>query len=147
MALNDKELIYYMMMEQALEDNYLSMDEGNILDIITAKMDIPSDSVKMIIAHFKGKEKIHVDNIDYSLLDNKKLAGKYRSTFKAIVKEALKDEQITRDEFALINALRDIIGISQDERQAIYNEVREELSQEKTKPGVMDRVQNFLFSS
>ena len=139
-------MIYMAVMEKAVEDGYLSLDEGNILDIMIAELDLNQETVDAMIDHFDKVKAFEVTEEDLKTLEDPGIGEKYASTFKAIVKEALKDEQITREEFALINTFREITNIAKNDRQRIYNEVRTELIEEEVDSAITKRAETFLFN-
>ncbi len=139
MALSQNGIIYMALMEKAMEDEVLTHEEKRILRIIRENMNIPENEVKLIKDHFGEGDNIDESTLDLSLLEDEDLATKYRNSFKLIVKEALYDCGISRDEFAMIFVLSAIIKISNEERELIFKEIKDEAVSDVDNPEVETR--------
>ncbi len=119
--------IYYVVVQKALEDNILTLDESDLLDIITQNFSIGQEIVDKVTSHFDGENKFEVTPEQIAQFKADADFENDRKCFKNVLIQALADEKITKDELEIIKVLRDLLDISEEVRAAIYTEVREEI--------------------
>lgn len=132
--------------KKALEDNVLTLDESDLLDIITDNFNINQETIDLVTGHFDGSEKVEITEDQIAQFRKDADFAKDREVFKNVLIQALADEKITRDELEIIKALRDLLNIEQDTREEIYAEVRDEIErrfEEEHKDYMMERFQDW----
>jgi hypothetical protein len=146
MKMNRESYIYMMVVQKVLEDNILTLDESNLLDIITQNFNIDQETIDTVMTHFDGDKKIIISDEDRKNLEHQTDFDKERKIFKNVLLQALDDEKITKDELEILKVLRDLFYITKDVREQIYLEVREEIEkryEEEHKDYMIERFQDW----
>jgi hypothetical protein len=146
MKMNRESYIYMMVVQKVLEDNILTLDESNLLDIITQNFNIDQETIDTVMTHFDGDKKIIITDEDRKNLEHQTDFEKERKIFKTVLLQALDDEKITKDELEILKVLRDLFYITKDVREQIYLEVREEIEkryEEEHKDYMIERFQDW----
>jgi uncharacterized tellurite resistance protein B-like protein len=144
--INRETFIYFVVVEKALEDNILTLDESDLLDIITENFNINQNTIDTVTAHFDGESKIEITPEQVQKFKAEANFDKDREVFKNVLIQALADEKITKDELEIIKSLRDLLDIGEETRAQIYQEVREEIErrfEEEHKDYMMERFQDW----
>lgn len=100
-----KHEIYWHTLLQVWKDGRASVDEEEILEELRKILDISNED------HIKMQEKI----IRYAYPVRKKLLELYSAAYE----QALKDEKISKDERAILEVLREKLGIDEKERKEL----------------------------
>lgn len=108
-----KHEIYWHTLLQVWKDGRASVDEEEILEELRKILGISDED------HIKMQERI----IRYAYPVRKKLLEIYSVAYE----QALKDEQISEDERAILEVLREKLGIGEDERNKIEGRVHEKV--------------------
>ncbi len=112
-----EEYIYYTFMKKVTEDGFISLDESGLVLIMEDKLGISDDVMDEIIGWIESDNTSALDGIDLEALKNDVSNHIYElSIYKAILKEALEDERIEKEETALLVARTDIMNISKEAR-------------------------------
>ena len=144
--INRETYIYFVVVEKALEDKILTLDESDLLDIITENFNISQNTIDTVTAHFDGESKIEITPEQVQQFKSEADFEKDREVFKNVLIQALADEKITKDELEIIKSLRDLLDIGEETRAQIYQEVREEIErrfEEEHKDYMMERFQDW----
>jgi hypothetical protein len=113
--------LYMECLKVAFEDEIVTSDEAEILKIIAVALDVqPSDTAEL--------RSIVSDELPNPfVLSDDEFTG-YQvgdaSMYQAALIAALDDEVITEDEWALVNHLRQLVGIQEDEHALIEEAIR-----------------------
>jgi hypothetical protein len=108
-AMPPKQEIYWHTLLQVWKDGRASVDEEDILKELREILGISDEE------HIKMQERI----IRYASPVRKKLLDIYSAAYEA----ALKDDLITEDERALLEALRQKLGLKEDEQKEIESKI------------------------
>lgn len=144
--LNRETYIYFIVVKKALEDNILTLDESDLLDIIVENFSIGQGTIDTVTTHFDGENKIEITDEQVAEFNAQADFEKDRECFKNVLIQALADEKITKDELEIIKVLRDILNIHEETRVKIYQEVREEIErqfEEEHRDYMMERFQDW----
>ena len=102
--------LYLRLVETALEDSIVTDDEAAILRILSHALGVQPSDTSLCISIAKGDEQSPFDK-DESLLE---MPMGSVSTYQSALIAALDDEVITEDEWALLDHLRQLLGIQPD---------------------------------
>ena len=112
--------LYLRTLTEAMEDEIVTNDEAAILNVLATALGVaPSDTAECISV-VKGEERNPFDDIeeDYS--------GHHigdATTYQSALIAALDDEIISEDEWAMLNTLRSIIGLQEDQHAMIEESI------------------------
>ncbi|UCG67941.1 MAG: winged helix-turn-helix domain-containing protein [Thermoplasmata archaeon] len=106
-----KREIYWHTLLQVWKDGRASVDEEEILEELRKILGISNED------HIKMQEQI----IRYAYPVRKKLLEIYSAAYE----QALKDEQLSEDEKAILEVLREKLGIEEDEREELESDVND----------------------
>ena len=145
--MNRDEYIYYSFMKKATEDSYISYDESGLILILEDRIGLSDDRMDTIMGMIEEDVEPDLSQEEMGRIKDDRSNHIFElSIYKDILKEAVKDENIRKDEFELLETLRRIIGVSEKERRNIYNEIKEEIREEMEEelhPTFLDRVKAF----
>lgn len=105
-----KHEIYWHTLLQVWKDGRASVDEEEILEELRKLLGISDED------HIRMQERI----IRYAYPVRKKLLEIYSAAYE----QALKDEQISEDEKAILEVLREKLGIREDEREVLESKIK-----------------------
>ena len=112
--------LYLRTLTEAMEDEIVTDDEAAILNVLAIALGVaPSDTAECISV-VKGEERNPFDDTeeDYS--------GHHigdATTYQSALIAALDDEIISEDEWAMLNTLRSIIGLQEDQHAMIEESI------------------------
>jgi len=138
--------VYINTLEKALEDNIITKDEDALLKIIREKLGISKEQTGDFEKNIRAGKTIRLDAEEEEKLRAMSHPDKDKEIYTGAVLEALADQKITEDEFAILNCLREAYHISLDEHDSIVEEMK---AQVKAKGGpnaafVLDRLNVFI---
>jgi len=142
MMMNRDAYIYMQVVHKILEDNILTLDESELLDIITQNLDVDKDTVDGVTAHFAGEARIELTEAQIAQFGSQTEPKRDKRIFKSVLIQALADEKITKDELEIIKVLLDLLHIGKEDRDNIYKEVKKEIIQ-KYEPQKEQMLQKF----
>jgi hypothetical protein len=123
--MNREEYIYYTFMKKVTEDEYISLDESGLILILEDKLGLTDDRMDDIMGWIEEGETSHISKGELEVLGKDTSNHIYElSIYESILKEALKDEAIEREEKDLILTLTRIMNISEEERTKIYDHIK-----------------------
>ncbi len=143
-----EEYIYFCFMKKATEDGYISLDESGLILILEDRLGLSDDSMDDVMALVEegGEPDLTPEELD--AIKNDMSNHIYEVvTYKEVLKEAVIDENIKRDEFDLLETLRTISSVEQEERMKVYEQVKEEIRhdmEQDLKPNIKDRIKIFM---
>jgi DNA-binding MarR family transcriptional regulator len=117
-SLNKME-IYKKILEVALRDGKITGDEQDILDELERSLGLDSDmttQVKMEMKLLEGE----------NILTNERRQDNFRDIYSSVIKEALKDGRISRDEQNIIILLKKLMEIEDKEHLQIFESIQED---------------------
>ncbi len=146
--MNREEYIYYSFMKKATEDGYISLDESGLILILEDRLGLSDDSMDDVMALVEegGEPGLTPEELDAIKKDMSNHTYEVE-TYKEVLKEAVIDENIKRDEFDLLETLRMISSVEQEERMKVYGQVKEEIRQgmeQDLEPNMMNRIKIFM---
>ncbi|MGA1872761.1 MAG: hypothetical protein ACMUHY_03740 [Thermoplasmatota archaeon] len=119
-----EEYIYYAFMKKVTEDGFISLDESGLILILEDKLGLSDDKMDEIMGWIEDGT-IPVDKDELKVLKDDTSNHLYElSIYESILKEALKDEAIEREEKDLIMSLTSIMNVTEDERSKIYDNIK-----------------------
>ena len=146
--MNREEYIYYCFMKKTTEDGYISLDESGLILILEDRLGLSDDSMDnvMTLVEEGGEPDLTPEELD--TIKNDMSNHIYEVvTYKEVLKEAVTDESIKKDEFDLLETLRTISSVEQEERMKIYEQVKEEIRhdmEQDLKPNIVDRIKTLM---
>ena len=112
--------LYIEIMKTALQDNIVTDDEAAILKVLSTALGVDSSQTEDAMDVAKG--------IDPSPFDDPNDYLEHRmgdvTTYQTALVAALDDEVITEDEWAIIENLRNMLGIQSDQHALIEEAIR-----------------------
>ena len=146
--MNREEYIYYSFMMKATEDGYISLDESGLILILEDRLGLSDDSMDDVMALVEegGEPDMTPEELDAIINDRSNHIYEV-DTYKEILKEAVIDENIKKDEFDLLETLRTISSVEQEERMKVYEQVKEEIRdgmEQELKPNIRNRIRTFM---
>ena len=112
--------LYIEIMKTALQDNIVTDDEAAILKVLSTALGVDSSQTEDAMDVAKG--------IDPSPFDDSNDYLEHRigdvTTYQTALVAALDDEVITEDEWAIIENLRNMLGIQSDQHALIEEAIR-----------------------
>jgi hypothetical protein len=120
--------IYYSVMKKATEDEFISLEESDLIIILEEKLGLTDDRMDVLM------EFIYDDKPPFTTNDEERAIREDRSNhpyelelYHAVLHAALLSKEITKEEGELLRTLESLIGVSRDERQALVDEVKDEI--------------------
>ena len=107
--------LYLRLVETALEDSIVTDDEAAILRVLSHALGVQPSDTALCISIAKGDERSAFEKDD-SLME---MPMGSVSTYQSALIAALDDEVITEDEWALLDHLRQLLGIQPDQHAMI----------------------------
>ncbi|MCH1422267.1 MAG: hypothetical protein L7U62_02080 [Candidatus Poseidoniaceae archaeon] len=108
--------LYLRTLTVAMEDSILTDDEAGILHILATALGIQPSDTALCLSIVRGDEKNPFDGTAFDF------SGRHSgdvTTYQSALVAALDDEVITEDEWAMLTALRTIVGIQEDQHSMI----------------------------
>jgi hypothetical protein len=125
LGMNREEYIYYTFMKKVTEDGYISLDESGLILILEDKLGLSDDKMDEIMGWIEEGDTSALKGVDMEELANDTSNHIYElSVYESILKEALEDEAIEREEKDLILSLTKIMNVSEEERSNIYDHIK-----------------------
>lgn len=121
--MNREEYIYYTFMKKVTEDDFISLDESGLILILEDKLGLSDDRMDEIMGWIEEGGSPLDDEGTRTLANDTSNHLQELSIYESILREALKDEAVHRDEKDLIIALTSIMNISEEERSKIYDSI------------------------
>ena len=135
-------------MKKATEDGYISLDESGLILILEDRLGLSDDSMDDVMALVEEGGEPDMTPEELDAIKNDRSNHIYEvDTYKEILKEAVIDENIKKDEFDLLETLRTISSVEQEERMKIYEQVKEEIREgmeQELKPNIRNRIRTFM---
>ncbi len=143
-----EEYIYYSFMKKATEDGYISLDESGLILILEDRLGLSDDSMDDVMALVEEGGEPDMTPEELDAIKNDRSNHIYEvDTYKEVLKEAVTDENIKKDEFDLLETLRTISSVEQEERMKVYEQVKEEIREgmeQELKPNIRNRIRTFM---
>ncbi len=137
-----KLLLYLKTLEVALEDNIISSDEELILRILASALELPEGSPSICFSIAKGDLDPPIGLYESRNFTTKALGDP--ATYQAVLIAALDDDVITDDEWALIEILREQMGIQNDEHTLIEEAIRVSVPEDEKGRRRLARLEYYL---
>ncbi len=132
--------LYLRLVETALEDSIVTDDEASILRILSHSLGVQPSDTALCISIAKGEEQSPFDK-DESLLE---LPMGSVSTYQSALIAALDDEVITEDEWALLDHLRQLLGIQPDQHGMIEEAIHAMSDVDEQGRKRLERLERFM---
>lgn len=124
--MNREDYIYYQFMKKVTEDEYISLDESGLILILEDRLGLSDDRMDEIMGWIQDERGPQVDREEMERLKNDTSNHEYElRIYELILGEALKDVKIERDEKDLLMMLTEIMNVTEEERQEIYDRIKE----------------------
>jgi len=124
MLMNREEYIYYAFMKKVTKDGYISLDESGLILILEDKLGLSDDKMDEIMGWIEDEE-VPISEDEMEAISEDDSNHLYELTiYESILKEALKDVSIEREEKDLLMALTSIMNVSEEERSKIYDHIK-----------------------
>jgi len=134
--------IYLKTMEKAYEDQVITSDETNLLNIVVAQFGFTSEQVIAALKHVRGQEKLQWTAAQEQGFINGSEPDSDRDLYSQIIMQALADDTITNDEWAIINQLRLLFAFTDAQHDAIEQSVMKKI--EEGRSDQLGQFQNYL---
>tara|TARA_B110000008_G_scaffold258334_1_gene277213 strand:- start:976 stop:1419 length:444 start_codon:yes stop_codon:yes gene_type:complete len=132
--------LYLRLVETALEDSIVTDDEASILRILSHTLGVQPSDTAFCISIAKGEEQSPFDK-DESLLE---MPMGSVSTYQSALIAALDDEVITEDEWALLDHLRQLLGIQPDQHGMIEEAIHAMSDVDEQGRKRLERLERFM---
>jgi hypothetical protein len=132
--------LYLRLVETALEDSIVTDDEASILRILSHTLGVQPSDTALCISIAKGEEQSPFDK-DESLLE---MPMGSVSTYQSALIAALDDEVITEDEWALLDHLRQLLGIQPDQHGMIEEAIHAMSDVDEQGRKRLERLERFM---
>ena len=132
--------LYLRLVETALEDSIVTDDEAAILRILSHTLGVQPSDTALCISIAKGEEQSPFDK-DESLLE---MPMGSVSTYQSALIAALDDEVITEDEWALLDHLRQLLGIQPDQHGMIEEAIHAMSDVDEQGRKRLERLERFM---
>ncbi len=132
--------LYLRLVETALEDSIVTDDEAAILRILSHALGVQPSDTSLCISIAKGDEQSPFDK-DESLLE---MPMGSVSTYQSALIAALDDEVITEDEWALLDHLRQLLGIQPDQHGMIEEAIHAMSDVDEEGRKRLERLERFM---
>ncbi|MGA1820057.1 MAG: hypothetical protein ACMUHU_03510 [Thermoplasmatota archaeon] len=124
MIMNREEYIYYAFMKKVTKDGFISLDESGLILILEDKLGLSDDKMDEIMGWIEDEEApVSGKELD-SVADDTSNHLYELNIYESILKEALMDVSIERDEKELLMALTSIMNVTEEERSKIYDHIK-----------------------
>ena len=133
--------LYLRTLTVAMEDSILTDDEATILHILAEALGIHPSDTASCLSVVRGNETNPFDGtaFDYS--------GHHPGdvvTYQSALVAALDDEIITEDEWAMLTALRNIVGIQEDQHSMIEEAIHAMAEVDENGVRRLERLQRYM---
>lgn len=120
--MNRKEYIYFRFMKKVVEDDYISLDESGLIMILEERLGLSDDQMDELMGMIQDKE--HPDEEEMKILSSDYSDHMMeKDVYERVLKEASHDEKITDRELEILEELANIMGVTIEERQVIYDRI------------------------
>jgi len=132
--------LYYMTVETALDDGIITGDESQILSLLAKSLDLDENAQNEILGSLReGKD---TPDFDYEIVEESGIGE--ASAYQSALIGALDDDIITDDEWALLDILRELIGIQPNQHSMIEESVRSRLMSLGESENLLEKLDRFL---
>tara|TARA_B100000886_G_scaffold272304_1_gene196245 strand:- start:1578 stop:2024 length:447 start_codon:yes stop_codon:yes gene_type:complete len=131
--------LYLEVLKTALDDDILTNDEASILKVLAIAMGVSPSSVGAALDIARGVDKSPID-------DKEKYSTHHigdASTYQSALVAALDDEVISEDEWAIIENLRNLLGIQSDQHALIEEAIRAMSESDENGERRLERLERF----
>ena len=133
--------LYLRTLTVAMEDSILTDDEATILHILAESLGILPSDTAFCLSVVRGNETNPFDGtaFDYS--------GHHPGdvvTYQSALVAALDDEVITEDEWAMLTALRNIVGIQEDQHAMVEEAIHAMAEVDANGVRRLERLQRYM---
>jgi len=111
--------LYLQVLSTALEDEILTHDESNILKVLASSLGVSPFDVGPAMDVAKG---VDPSPFDEEHTESHQIGD--ASTYQSALVAALDDDVISEDEWAMLNKLRELLGIQPNEHALIEEAIR-----------------------
>ena len=132
--------LYLRLVETALEDSIVTDDEASILRVLFHALGVQPSDTAFCISIAKGDERSPFED-DGSLLE---MPMGSVSTYQSALIAALDDEVITEDEWALLDHLRQLLGIQPDQHGMIEEAIHAMSEVDEQGRKRLERLERFM---
>ncbi|MCH1443374.1 MAG: hypothetical protein L7U53_05840 [Candidatus Poseidoniaceae archaeon] len=132
--------LYLRLVETALEDSIVTDDEAAILRILSHVLGVQPSDTAFCISIAKGDEQSPFDKNESFL----EMPMGSVSTYQSALIAALDDEIITEDEWALLDHLRQLLGIQPDQHGMIEEAIHEMSDVDEQGRKRLERLERFI---
>lgn len=132
--------LYLKIVGKAMDDDILTDDEAQILHVLAESLGLsPSDTAECLAIVRGDEPNPFTGEEDYS--------GHYTgdvTTYQTALIAALDDEVISEDEWAMLNTLREVLGIQNDEHAMIEEAIRASANSLENGERRIERLERFI---
>jgi hypothetical protein len=129
-----------MTVETALDDGIITGDESQILSLLAKSLDLDENAQNEILGSLReGKD---TPDFDYEIVEESGIGE--ASAYQSALIGALDDDIITDDEWALLDILRELIGIQPNQHSMIEESVRSRLMSLGESENLLEKLDRFL---
>lgn len=121
-----EEYIYYQFMKTVTQDEFISLDESGLILILEDRLGLSDDKMDEIMGWIEEGKNAPVPEEEIERLKHDTSNHIYElKVYEKIMKEALEDERIEKEEKDLLFMLTEIMNVSEVERSEIYDRIKE----------------------
>ncbi len=132
--------LYYRTVETALDDGIITGEESQILSLLAKSLDLDENAQNEILGSLReGKD---TPDFDYEIVEESGIGE--ASAYQSALIGALDDDIITDDEWALLDILRELIGIQPNQHSMIEESVRSRLMSLGESENLLEKLDRFL---
>ena len=132
--------LYLRTLDIAMDDEIVTDDEAAILRVLSHALGVQPSDTALCISIAKGDERSQFDN-EESLME---MPMGSVSTYQSALIAALDDEVITEDEWALLDHLRQLLGIQPDQHGMIEEAIHAMSEVDEQGRKRLERLERFM---
>lgn len=134
--------LFYCVLEQALEDEVITFDEHNILEILRVELNLSTKEVEELRQVAEGSrsypfDQKHIDRWKGQITGD-------LTIYQSVLIAALDDENITEDEWAMLNVLKSLLSVSNKDHRLIEEAISFQANQDEKGRTRQQRLEKLL---
>ena len=134
--------IYLKTLNIALADDRITFDEATMLRVLGTSLGVSPTVIPDCIAISKGEMPSPISETQEREWSGREVGDVI--TYQSLLVAALDDEEITEDEMAILDGLRSVYGLQEDEHALIEEAIRSTAPEDETGKRRLERLNAFI---
>jgi uncharacterized tellurite resistance protein B-like protein len=127
-----KDYIYYSVMKKATQDEFISLEESELIMVLEEKLGLTDDRMDDIMEYiYEGKPIPLTAEEEQAILSDRSNHPFELEMYHEVLHVALADKDIEKEEGEILRTLEAILGVTVEERTDLVARVKDEIEHHK----------------